>query len=336
MGLGAVALEAKRVAAGRFRFDRASQGQQCACPVDMVDRHRWNLSDRLLDGRQCRGGMTGLQRENPEHVQRIGVLGRSREDLAIAGLGLGQASGRMQLVNLPVGGVDLMLALAHGFGCSLRPAATSNGDDTEGTGHMHPRLLSWGRRVHRRTGLPALWLFTDELRLPDPRAAVFRLPRGVAGVVLRHDATPERLRLGRELARICRARRLALVVAGDTRLAAALGAGVHLRAGRWPSVVRIQRQPAGWGGRRLLTSSAHNGVELRRARRAGIDLGFLSPAFPTVSHPGARGLGVTRWTAVARRCGSLPVAALGGVDGESVRRLPLRLCAGMGGIGALT
>src|SRR5579871_5622748 len=104
---------------------------------------------------------------------------------------------------------------------------------------MDRRLLAWALATHHRgTRLPRLWLFTDARRLPDPRAAVARLPRGLAGVVLRHDGEPDRSALGRDLARICRARRLSLVVAGDSRLAATLHAGVHLRAGRWPSAQR--------------------------------------------------------------------------------------------------
>ncbi len=180
--------------------------------------------------------------------------------------------------------------------------------------------------------MPVLWLFTDAVRLSDPRPAVARLPKGLCGVVLRHDGEPGRAGLGRDLARICRARRLALVVAGDARLAAALGAGVHLRAGR--------RGP-GFGGKRgawprsaLVTSSAHDPRELRRAARAGADLAFLSPAFPTASHPGARALGAARWTRLAMRA-RLPVAALGGIGAASVRALPRRLCRGAGAIGAL-
>jgi thiamine-phosphate pyrophosphorylase len=172
-----------------------------------------------------------------------------------------------------------------------------------------------------------LWLFTDERRLADPRPSVAGLPRGLAGVVLRHDGDPRRAELGRALARICRARRLALVVAGDARLAAALGAGVHLRGGRWPGHVRT--------GRGLLTSSAHGHAELRRARRAGAHLAFLSPAFPTPSHPEAVGLGPVRWSRLA--CGAgLPVAALGGVDHATVQLLPAGLCRGVGAIGALS
>ena len=190
---------------------------------------------------------------------------------------------------------------------------------------MDRRLLAWAHVGARPRRLPRLWLFTDARRLADPRPAVARLPRGLAGVVLRHDGEPGRAALGRDLARICRARRLVLVVAGDVRLAAALGAGVHLRSGRWPGVLRR----AGPN-----TSSAHSEADLVRAWRAGAALAFLSPAFPTPSHPDAPALGPVRWTRIARTTG-LAVAALGGVDGGTIRRLPRRLCRAIGAIGAL-
>src|ERR1700733_443518 len=191
---------------------------------------------------------------------------------------------------------------------------------------MDRRLLAWAYAQRRRgSDLPPLWLFTDARRLPDPRPAVARLPRGLAGVVLRHDGEPGRARLGYDLAMICRARRLALVVAGDARLAAAIGAGVHPRAGRWPGVQRR---------RRLITSSAHGCADLLRARRAGVSLVFLSPAFPTLSHPDVNALGPVRWARLARWA-PLPVAALGGIDGATIRRLPRRACHAIGAIGAL-
>lgn len=221
---------------------------------------------------------------------------------------------------------------------------------------MDRKLLAWGlrpapgaaggvmrRRDERRllrhdrttrgtlSRLPRLWLFTDDRRLPDPRAAVAGLPHGRAGVVLRHDANAARAALGREVARICRARRLLLVVAGDARLAAALGAGVHLRGGRWPGPLR----PRG-----VVTSSAHSVAEMRRAARAGALLAFLSPAFPTASHPGAPGLGPLRWGTMARRLPSggtgMRLGALGGVDGASIWRLPAGCCRAAGAITALS
>ncbi|MGC8468364.1 MAG: thiamine phosphate synthase [Acetobacteraceae bacterium] len=171
-----------------------------------------------------------------------------------------------------------------------------------------------------------MWLFTDRARLPDPLAAAARLPPGKAGVVLRDDAFSGRADLGSRLARLCRARRLVLLVAGDARLAAALGAGVHLRAGRWPGSSRRR----GF----LVSSSVHDLAEMRRAERAGARLLFLSPFAQTASHPGARALGPCRWVALARQGRSL-VLALGGVSGRNAGALPARFCAGVAAIGAL-
>jgi thiamine-phosphate pyrophosphorylase len=195
---------------------------------------------------------------------------------------------------------------------------------------MDDRLVAWARAVKARHtrgvagSLPVLWLFTDAARLADPLGAASRLPRGLAGVVLRDDAMPGRRTLARNLARICRARRLALAVAGDWRLAAAVGAGLHLRAGR-----RLAGAPR-WLP--ILSSSAHGVAELRRARCAGASAMFLSPVFDTGSHPGARTLGPVRW---ARHCrGVRGAMALGGIDGRTARCLP-RWCAGVGAIGSL-
>lgn len=200
---------------------------------------------------------------------------------------------------------------------------------------MDMKLLAWARaelchRHHPRC-LPPLWLFTDARRLADPRPVVERLPKGLAGVVLRHDGEPGRAALGRALARVCRARRLRLVVAGEPRLAASLGAGIHLRGGKWPrgAPVLVRRRRGA-----LLTSSAHSLAELLRAARAGADLAFLSPAFATRSHPDAEALGPLRWGRLARGA-ALPVAALGGISGASIRRLPRFLCRAAGAIEAL-
>ncbi|MGI4945219.1 MAG: hypothetical protein ACRYHQ_32435, partial [Janthinobacterium lividum] len=101
---------------------------------------------------------------------------------------------------------------------------------------MDRRLAAWARQVKARGGkagggLPALWLFTDAVRLPDPLPAIARLPRG-CGVVFRHDGVPNRAALAAAAACLCRRRGLLMVVAGDPRLAAAVGAGLHLRGGR--------------------------------------------------------------------------------------------------------
>ncbi|MDE1895851.1 MAG: thiamine phosphate synthase [Rhodospirillales bacterium] len=189
---------------------------------------------------------------------------------------------------------------------------------------MDSRLIAWGRVVkRRRAGLPPLWFFTDEYRTPDPLPIIKRLPVGLCGVVFRHDSHPDRARLACAVARICRARRLVLIIAGDARLAAALGAGLHLRGGT----------PAKGGKRGLRSASAHDAAQLAKARLAGVDLVFISPVFPTASHPGAHWLGVLGWLKLARQAGRAKPCGLGGITGQRVRVLPPR-CAGAGAIEA--
>lgn len=202
---------------------------------------------------------------------------------------------------------------------------------------MDHRLVTWAREVkarQRRLGLPGrdlppLWLFTDALRLPDPRAAIAALPRRLCGVVFRHDGVAGRAALAKAVAQQCRMLGIPLVVAGDPRLAAAVGAGVHLRGGRPANRgSRLLRRPAA-----LVTSSAHSAADMRRAKRMGADAVFLSPALPTQSHPGAPALGVVRWAALTRLARGRSMA-LGGMEGRTARRLP-RWCRGVGAIGAL-
>jgi len=189
---------------------------------------------------------------------------------------------------------------------------------------MDARLIAWARTVKRRD-LPPLWFFTDSARAPDPLAAITQLPPGLCGVVFRHDDAPGRMTLGRQVARLCRARRLALVVAGDARLAAALGAGLHLRGGR----------QAGWiKPPRLRTASVHNAAQAVRARRAGVAAAFISPVFATASHPGASVLGPLGWRRLARLARPIRSLALGGIGGANIRALG-RGCAGAGAIEAL-
>ena len=199
---------------------------------------------------------------------------------------------------------------------------------------MDQKLLAWARAVKARRArvagksAPVLWLFTDADRLPDPLPSIARLPAG-AGVVFRPEGVGDRHALGRAIARLCRTRGLELVVAGDLRMAHALHAGVHLRAGRRPGSVRLPS--------RRITCSVHDVAELRRATRAGATVAFLSPAFPTESHRGARALGALRWSSLARHGGaSLSFYALGGVNGSNVRRLARAVCAGAAAINSLT
>jgi thiamine-phosphate pyrophosphorylase len=151
----------------------------------------------------------------------------------------------------------------------------------------------------RRQPLPRLWLMTDERQGEGLWEALERLPKG-AGVVFRHYSLEgaERRKLFERVRKVARRRRL-LLFARD------LGAdGSH-----------------GGRGKGLKSVSTHSLPELKAAERSGAALVFLSPAYPTRSHPGRRALGPVRFGLIASQA-RVPVIALGGVDARRARRLP--------------
>ncbi len=184
--------------------------------------------------------------------------------------------------------------------------------------------------VARARGLPPLWFMTDRARVPDPLAVTAALPRG-AGVILRDYDTVDRLALAHDLSAVCGNRGLLFLVAGDERIAVLSGAdGLHLPEWRIDRAGMVRRRHPGW----LITAAAPAAVALRRAALGGADAAFLSPVFPTASHPGTPHLGGVRFAALARST-EMPVYALGGVDVETVMRLRPAAIAGIAAIGAL-
>jgi thiamine-phosphate pyrophosphorylase len=182
-------------------------------------------------------------------------------------------------------------------------------------------------RLGRRRRLFRLVLMTDRSRLADPVAAARALPRGSA-VILRDEGWAGRAALAIVLRRICRARRLVFLVAGDERLALRWRAdGVH-----WPERrlrPRCRARQGFW-----VTAAAHGFAALVKARRAGADVVLVSPVFPTASHPDRECLGPVRFARLGARAGR-PILALGGIGPQSARRLRGSRCAGFAAIGAL-
>lgn len=195
--------------------------------------------------------------------------------------------------------------------------------------------LAEAARPLNSPSFPRLMLVTDARRLPDPRAALARLPAGSA-VLLRHPDAAGRAALAALVMGVARRRRLVVLVSEDWRLAARIGAaGVHLpeRLGRGGRLAEV----LGWARRRggLVTMACHNPAALAAAKRLGADAALLSPVFATASHPGARPIGPVRFAAWVRRAG-LPVLALGGVDAAAARRLRGSKAAGVAAIGGLS
>lgn len=184
------------------------------------------------------------------------------------------------------------------------------------------------KSAHRRTlaALPRLWLMTDERVANDKiMSAIERLPRG-SGVIFRHHATEpeERRALFRKLRLATRRRRIVLIGSAPSDREAD---GVHLSARS-----RASRGPRPTG---LLTMSAHDAREVARANALRPALLFLSPVFPTRSHPGAWTLGVPGLARLAR-LSDAPVIALGGMNARRFRRLRPLGIHGWAAIDALT
>ncbi len=201
---------------------------------------------------------------------------------------------------------------------------------------MDARLIALARTVkaRRRLAAPTIWVFSDPRRLLDPAPLLARLPPRLAGVVLR-GASPD---VARRVGRLCQSRRFVLLIAGNAPappLPFPPGLPFGLR-GRHFSRGWVRRHPAGGAWR---TSSAHDAPELIRARRGGARTVFLSPLFPTQSHPGAPSLGLLRFLSLSRETGGqrsgLALIALGGIDGARGRALRLAPIAGVAAIGAL-
>lgn len=177
---------------------------------------------------------------------------------------------------------------------------------------------------HRKS-MATLWLMTDE-RVSDAAllAAAARLPKGRAGIILRHyrTAPAKRRALFEALRAIARRRRLTLLLAGSVREAEAWRAdGAHGRDRRRAVRPLVRSAPV------------HGPREAFAAR--GADLCFLSPLFPTRSHPGAPALGRLRFVALTRLIDA-PVMALGGVRPAHRRMLRTIGADGWAAIDGLT
>jgi thiamine-phosphate pyrophosphorylase len=176
--------------------------------------------------------------------------------------------------------------------------------------------------------LPPLVLMTDDERLPDPCAAARALPRGSL-IVLRARDRQRRRELAAELARIARAQALFLLIADDTDLAR-LAHGVHFPEARMGEIAHWRARRPDW----FVTTSAHSLAAAQRAARFGATAVFLSPVFPTESHPGRAPLTPIRLRLMAQEVHA-PLYALGGINASNAQQLAGARLAGIAAIGGL-
>lgn len=157
-------------------------------------------------------------------------------------------------------------------------------------------------------------------RVPEPEAVAMGLPKGSVVIVRDYDYA-DRLALARSLRDVTRAGKQMLLVAGDASLARAVNAdGVHLPE-------HLLSRPPVLTGFSLVTAACHSRAAMKRAAALGADLALVSPVFETRSHAGAPMLGLHRFARLVKDA-PLPVAALGGVNAETAKKLrPLNIAA---------
>ena len=166
----------------------------------------------------------------------------------------------------------------------------------------------------RRHPLPRQWLFSDERLTVGVVQLAATLPPG-SGIVLRHDSLTRgaRWRLLRRLMLVARGRGLTILFAGTPDRARRWGAdGVHLRQHDAHRAAQAHRLGL------IVTMPVHDAREARHARRAKADGVFISPLYPTRSHPGAKALDPAAWLRLARLAGGQPIA-LGGMTPARAR-----------------
>ena len=160
------------------------------------------------------------------------------------------------------------------------------------------------RQIH-----PSCWLMTDErmggLLWPALEAAA----KAGAGIVFRHHRTPteQRVALAREVSLFARRYDLVLAVSRDIALARHVGA----------DLVHNPEEPL---ENLPFSRAVHDEAEAHAARADGAALVFVSPVYPTRSHPGAAAIGEQEAARLAALAG-LPAYALGGVTEDKKERL---------------
>jgi len=172
----------------------------------------------------------------------------------------------------------------------------------------------------RQRPWPRAWLMTDERMGEQLWPAIDRLPIKHSGIVFRHYRAANRTVLAERIAEICHRRSLTLAIAGDVELSRLLRADLVHNPAEPPRDMPFSR-------------SVHSLDEAEAARDEGASLVFVSPVYPTRSHPGRTPLYRPRALRIARTAG-VPAIALGGMNSLKFARLRREGFYGWAGIDA--
>lgn len=159
--------------------------------------------------------------------------------------------------------------------------------------------------------LPNLWLISDLRNDATLEDALLGLPTG-SGFIYRHYHLSDAARRKRFDQLLAMVRNLGhrMILSADAASARRWGAegiyGPPNRLAGAPDLIRL--------------AAVHDAHEIAAANQIGADAAFLSPVFPTRSHPGAATLGPARFHQLAKLA-DMPVIALGGMTPEAAQKL---------------
>jgi thiamine-phosphate pyrophosphorylase len=179
----------------------------------------------------------------------------------------------------------------------------------------------------RNLPLPNLWLLSDARNDARLEAALAALP-SESGFVFRHYHLEDAARRARfeELRALCRSLGHTVVLSGSAEVAAdwradgSYGSPQSTELQLANPTISPPLQGRGSSVKLLRLATVHDAAEIALANAAQADGMFLSPVFPSRSHPGGATLGNMGFHALAQRA-TRPVIALGGMTATRAAEL---------------
>ena len=184
----------------------------------------------------------------------------------------------------------------------------------------------------RDLSLPRFILMTDDTRLGSSEEIIATLKQMPpdSGIIVRSIKRAHLASLVKTLRPVCTKLGIKLMAAAapQSSITKELD-GIHLsERSVYLARPHIFNLPRGL----IITASAHSEAAVLRARQLGVDGIFISPVFPTRSHPARKCLGAIGYRRVARHAPNL-ACPLGGITPRNLEELTGAPVNGVAGIG---
>ncbi len=173
--------------------------------------------------------------------------------------------------------------------------------------------------------------FTDRKKILDFDATIKNLPKNSAIIIREYDlaAAPREL-FARKIIALARPRGIKILIGKDFLLAKKLNAdGLHFS--NFDKIPTQFLQKKLWPKNFIFSLAAHCLKSVLKTQKLAPDWLFITPIFPTTSHPNTKNLGLKNLAKISFKTKNQPysainIYALGGVNLEnlkSLRKLPI-------------